>query len=156
MVVQCIRQYIIPASQPNSGIDPLQARMILFARDMSNGQLPAVLVEPPTGLPNYFLAQPTLVPDDALVDTFYQTHRADELIPARIAVASTSQEATRYFTFIPLPWIPAFIDGLHPREALRRAREIIGLLPVAKRGQYAYIENYLRAACHKAPGANVA
>jgi hypothetical protein len=70
-VIHCTRQYIIPATQPNSATDPLQGRMILFMREVSNNQLPIVLMKPPTGLHAYFASQQTAVPDEVLLDAFY-------------------------------------------------------------------------------------
>jgi hypothetical protein len=49
-VIHCTRQYIIPATQPNSATDPLQGRMILFLGEITNNQLLMIFMEPLTGL----------------------------------------------------------------------------------------------------------
>jgi hypothetical protein len=151
-ITHAIRQYNIPASQPNAITDPLQGRMLLFIGEMAHGQLPIIACEPVTGLPNYFLMQATGVPNDDIIDSFYQTHPTDELVPAQSTGANSSQQQTRSLTFIPLPWIPACIEDLPPKEALDRAREIIGIMLAASRNQFDFVLHYLKAACQKSTG----
>jgi hypothetical protein len=153
-VVHCTRQYIIPATQPNSATDPLQGRMILFMGEITNNQLPIIFMEPPTGLHAYFAFQQTPVPDMAFVETFYSTHGVQDLIPSCTVAANLVDRPVRYLTFIPLPFVPAFIDGLFPREGLNRATEIIQFLPAADRAQFEYLSDFLRATCHRNTGAN--
>jgi hypothetical protein len=63
-------------------------------------------------------------------------------------------EHIQYLTFLPLPFVPAFISGMHPKAALDRAKEILLLLPPAEQLRLEYILIYLRAACHKNAGLN--
>jgi hypothetical protein len=88
------------------------------------------------------------------LDAFYTAHGDDESLPSRTVAANLTDRQVRYLTFIPLPFVLAFIDGLLPRVAWNRAAEIIQFLPVADRAQFTYLFNFLRAACHKNTGAN--
>jgi hypothetical protein len=81
-------------------------------------------------------------------------HFTQDLLPSRTVAANLADRGVRYLTFIPLPFVPAFIDGLLPREAANRATEIIQFLPVADRAQFGYLTDFLRATCHKNTGAN--
>jgi hypothetical protein len=56
--------------------------------EMAYGQLPMTQMEPPLGLPNYFLSQQTTVPKDDFMDTFDQTHDHNKLIPSRTLAAN--------------------------------------------------------------------
>jgi hypothetical protein len=116
--IHCTHQYIIPATQPNSATDPLQGRMILFLGEITNNQLPMIFMEPLTGLHAYFASQMTAVPNVAPLDAFYAAHCNNELLPSRTVAANLTDQQVRYLTFIPLPFVPAFIDGLLPRAAL--------------------------------------
>jgi hypothetical protein len=153
-VIHCTCQYIIPATQPNSATDPLQGRMIMFLGEITNNQLPIIFMEPPTGLHAYFSSQQTPVPELVPLEAFYATHGSQDLLPSRMVAAHLADRPVRYLTFIPLPFVPAFIDGLLPREAFNRATKIIQFLPMADRAQFEYLLDFLRATCHKNTGAN--
>jgi hypothetical protein len=128
--------------------------MVLFMGEIKNGQLPMFMLEPVTGLPNSFLSQPTAVPNDAFVENFYSTHTHQEWIPSRTAALNMENHNMSYLAFLPMPFVPAFIGGLSPREALVRTKEIMMLLPVADQAKFNYLLEYLQAACHKSAGAN--
>jgi hypothetical protein len=128
--------------------------MILFLGEITNNQLPMIFMEPPTGLHAYFASQMTAVPDVAPLDAFFAAHGDDELLPSQTVAANLTDRQVRYLTFIPLLFVPAFIDGFLPRVAWNRAAKLIQFLPVADRAQFTYLINFLRAACHKNTGAN--
>jgi hypothetical protein len=132
-VIHCTCQYIIPATQPNSVTDPFQGRMIMFLGEITNNQLPIIFMEPPTGLHAYFASQQTPVPELVPLEAFYATHGSQDLLPSRTVAAHLADCPVRNLTFIPLPFIPAFIDGLLPWEAFIQATEIIQFLPMADR-----------------------
>jgi hypothetical protein len=125
--------------------------------EMAHGQLPMKMLEPALGLPNFFIVQPTTVPKDNFLETFYQTHGHHELVTSsRTLAVNLTQHMVQYLTFCLLPFVPAFIDGTHPKAALDRAKEILLLLPVADQGQFENILTDLWAACHNNAGANAA
>jgi hypothetical protein len=132
-VVYCTQQYIILATQPNSATDPLQGRMILFMGEITNNQLPIIFMELPTRLHAYFASQQTAVPNKVLLDAFYAALWVQDLLPSRTVAENLTDRLVRYLTLISLLFVPAFIDGLLPWEALSRATKIIQFLPLADR-----------------------
>jgi hypothetical protein len=122
-VVHCVQQYIIPASQPNSATDPLQRHMVVFWGEMAHGQLPMIMLESALGLPNFFIAQPTTVPNNNSMVTFYQTHGHQELVTSQTLAINLTQHMVQYLTFLPIPFVPAFIDRMHPKAALNQAKK---------------------------------
>jgi hypothetical protein len=134
---------------PHAATDPLQGRMALFMGEISYGQLPMTMLEPPLGLPNYFLEKPTVVPDKAFVTTFYQTHAHSELLPPRLLAGNVDNHNTRYMAFLPVPFVPAFIDGMLPKDALDQLAEIMQLVPAESWGGFEYLFIFLRSACQK-------
>jgi hypothetical protein len=149
-VIHCIRQYRIPASQPNSATDPLQGRMGVFMGEIHLGQLPMMMLEPALGLPsNFILSQMTRVPNEAITEAFNASvHDHQELVPSRTVAANVDNHQMSYMAFIPMPFVPAFNEGLSPQAALVRAWEIIQLLPAVDRGKFTYITTFLQVTCH--------
>jgi hypothetical protein len=115
-------------------------------------------VEPPLGLPNYFISQATPIPNKDVVDAFYQNHAPSNCIPSQTLAAGLTtypvQHMTflpmslaagptaypvQYMTFLPMPMVPAFINGMQPNNALGRIKEIIQLLPAVIHGRFEYL-----------------
>jgi hypothetical protein len=74
------------------------------------------MAEPPLGLPNYFLSQPRNVPEDDYVTTYFQARPQKDLLQSCTTAANLVQYPIKYLTFLPLPFVPAFINvGYTPR-----------------------------------------
>jgi hypothetical protein len=149
-VLHCLRQYILPSSQPNAAQNPLQNRTLAFGGDMAHGQLPRILQEPAMGMPASFQAQPQSVPTEEAIATFYDNNADDQLVPNRNV--ATAQKSVASVAYIPQVWMPAFVVGLTPKRALDRAKELQQLMLVAEQDQFDYVLTFLRFACQKGGG----
>jgi hypothetical protein len=146
-----VRQFIRPAKDGTAATnDPLNNRTFAFIGDCFPPQLPAIKMEPSTGLVDY--GQPTVlpVPDDAPLEAFYQRHGDEELAPRR--TTSTQQEVRRVI-YLPMAWVPSFIDDIPPKEAWERARALRGLMQLADQALFQPLVDWAKAACQKSGGA---
>jgi hypothetical protein len=71
-----------------------------------------------------------------------------------LARAAADQRSVRYMAYIPQAWVPAFIGGNSPKEALDRANLLMNMMPAPERAQFEYIHHFLRASCQKLGGAS--
>jgi hypothetical protein len=113
LVLHCVRQFIRPATDGAAATnDPLNNRTFAFIGDCFPPQLPAIKMEPSTGLVDY--GQPTVmpVPDDAPMGAFYQTHGDKELAPRR---TTSTQQEVRQVIYLPMAWVNCGSSSLKPR-----------------------------------------
>jgi hypothetical protein len=146
-VIHCVRQFIRPATDGAAATnDPLNNRTFAFIGDCFPPQLPAIKMEPSTGLVDY--GQPTVltVPDDAPLQAFYQTHGDEELAPRR---TTSTQQGVRRVMYLPVAWVPSFIDDIPPKVAWERASALQGLMEMADQAAFQPLVDWAKAACLK-------
>jgi hypothetical protein len=146
-VIHCVRQYIRPATDGAAATnDPLNNRTFVFMGDCFPPQLPMIKMEPSTGIIDYGQPLAMPVPNDGSMGTFYQAHENEELLPQR---TPTTQQDIRQVIYLPVAWIPAFIDDLPPKVAWERARILQGLMAAGDQAAFQPLVNWTKAACLK-------
>ena len=146
-VIHCVRQYICPATDGAAATnDPLNNRTFIFMGDCFPPQLPMIKMEPSTGIIDYGQPLALPVPNDGPMGTFYQAHGNEELLPRR---TPTTQQDIRQVIYLPVAWIPAFIDDLPPKVAWERARILQGLMAAGGQAAFQPLVNWTKAACLK-------
>jgi hypothetical protein len=146
-VIHCVRQYIRPARDGAAATnDPLNNRTFAFMGDCFPPQLPTVKMEPSTGIIDY--GQPTAmpVPNDGPLGTFYQGHADEELAPRRTA---TTQQTIRQVIYLPVAWLPSFMDDPLPKVAWERASTLQNLMEAGDQAAFQPLVDWTKAACLK-------
>jgi hypothetical protein len=146
-VIHCVRQYIRSAADGTAATnDPLNNRTFVFMGDCFPPQLPAIKMEPSTGIIDYGQPMVMPVPNDGPLAIFYQGHGDEELVPRRTA---TTQQDIRQVIYLPVAWIPAFIDDLPPKIAWDRALALQALMAAGDRAAFQPLVDWTKAACLK-------
>jgi hypothetical protein len=147
LVIHCVRQYIRPATNGAAATnDPLNNRTFVFIGDCFPPQLLTIKMEPSTGIIDYGQPLAMPVPNDGPMDTFYQAHKDEELVPRPTAA---TQQDIRQVMYLPVAWIPSFIDDLPPKVAWERARTLQALMVAADQAAFQPLVDWTKAACLK-------
>ncbi len=120
-----------------------------FVGDTQPPRLPTIKLEPKNGLEPYLQPSYKTYCDSARVNTFYNSHPNDALLP------NEGQQIKRRFgslIYIPSVWVPAFTEPLLPNQARKRVMELCHIMPDSLQYLFHDIMEWITAACTEQGG----
>ena len=120
------------------------ANVFAFIGDTQPPMLPTIKLEPKNGLASYLLPTYKSYYHGDKVNTFYESHPDDTLLP------NEGQKIKRRFgslIYIPTVWVPAFTEPLLPNQARKRVMELCEIMPESSRYLFQDIIEWTTAAC---------
>jgi hypothetical protein len=115
-----------------------------FIGDTSPPTLPTIKMEPNEGLVHYLQPSYKTYCDSSMVNSFYETHSDDNLLPNE---GQRIRRKVRSLVYIPTVWVLAFAAPLLPNEARKRVIELCQMMPQSSQYLFEEIIDWTTAAC---------
>ncbi len=106
--------------------------------------LPTIKMEPNEGLVHYLQPSYKTYCDSSMVNSFYETHSDDNLLPNE---GQRIRRKVRSLVYIPTVWVLAFAAPLLPNEARKRVIELCQMMPQSSQYLFEEIIDWTTAAC---------
>jgi hypothetical protein len=133
------------------GSNALHGKTLALLGEMVGTQLPTLvrfIADPLEDLAHGLALEAVRVPPDALVDAYFASPVAENLMPSPTVAQGAVPMNLANLCPIPLAWAPYFMDSKTPYEALEMGRGLLATLgSVADRTRAAPMLDWLRAAC---------